>query len=199
MNFCLTLSLPMPLRRKFSTFLIFSISLCFLFSLLALPAFATEVGLEEVEVEKIENKKVEEEQPFAFGPVAAWQVMAGPTLGAQFGESRGLFLGAEVSLNRLQAGLWRGLYIDGSYGVSPSEGLFTVGPQLGYMLFGFDAGGALRVHQEGISPGARARFHVTVGLLGLYGAYLYFPGSSANHSAQVGVNLKLPVWTASTQ
>jgi hypothetical protein len=133
-----------------------------------------------------------EDEPFAFGPVPGWQIMVGPTLGGAVGDGSGFHLGAEASLNRLMRGYWVGGYADGAYEFGRGEALLTVGPQLGYTVFGLDAGLAIR-SGGWTNPGVAARLLFTTGLFGLYGRYI---GIDGDNTFQIGVLLKLPVWAS---
>lgn len=137
--------------------------------------------------------QAQEGEIFEFGPRPTWSVLAGPTGGGSFGSpGGGGFLGAELSIARLERKFWFGAYADGSYDFGHQTGTFTAGPQFGLGFFGLDGGVALRTEAFD-EPGATARFLVTSGFFALYGRWLFFPAAD-EHVGQVGVVLKLPIW-----
>jgi hypothetical protein len=89
----------------------------------------------------------------AMSPGATWAgedslfVAGGPLLGASSHEhSNGLLVGGELSSGWLHMGLeptakpyWIGAYADVLYD-SATAGRVSIGPELGYFMFGFDAG-----------------------------------------------------------
>jgi len=136
-------------------------------------------------------------EPYAFGAVPGYIMMAGPTFGGSFGSGGGGgFVGAEWSVNRLSRGTWVGLYADGMYdfgrGGAP---LFSVGPQLGYPALGVDAGAALRLRDGEPELGVGGRLLISVAVFSIYGRYGYFV-DSGDHLGQVGLMLKLPIWAS---
>lgn len=135
-----------------------------------------------------------DEPPFAFGPQAGWQVMAGLGLSGGFGSAGGGFVpGAELSVNRLNERVWAGLYGDIGWDFGQDAALVTAGPQLGWAFVGMDGGVAARLSDGEL--GGAGRLLLSFGFFGLYARYIYFP-DSAEHLGQTGILLKLPMWAS---
>lgn len=131
---------------------------------------------------------------FAFGTSPNWYGMTGLTGGYSFGEyGPGGFVGAEVSVVRLHKGVWAGLYADGFWDFSQRSATITVGPELGYLMFGLDGGLGVRFG-DGVELGGQARLLLSLGLFSLYGRWGIWPTPDRiEHVGQVGVLLKFPV------
>jgi hypothetical protein len=135
------------------------------------------------------------EAAFDFGPEPGWQLMAGPSLVGGFGSAGGGFVpGLELSLNRLNEGVWAGGYVDAGWDLGQDAALVTGGPQLGWAFVGLDGGLAARFGEERELGGA-GRLLITFGFLSLHGRYIYLPGAG-EHLGQVGVTFKLPLWAS---
>lgn len=137
----------------------------------------------------------EEPTGFTIGARPAWYVLGGVTGGATVTSDRGGYVGGELSVARLNEGRWFGLYGDGYYDFGIKRTYTTGGIELGYKMFGIDAGGAARFGGDKVEPGLTGRLFVTVGILSIYGRYAWFDALRNDHVVQVGALLKLPLFT----
>ena len=143
--------------------------------------------------------QAQDDQPFSFGSQPGWQIMGGLTGGGSFGSpGGGGFVGLELSANRLQKGLWWGVYVDGSYDFGHTAVMTTAGPEIGYGLFGLDGGVAARFgtgsdNRGDVDFGPQGRVLLTAGFVGIFGRYVYMLDSD-EHIGQAGLLLKLPLW-----
>lgn len=135
--------------------------------------------------------------PFTIGARPAWFLLGGVTSGGTVAlADRGAYVGGELSVARLSAGTYAGLYADGYYDWGADGTYVTSGLELGRKIVGVDGGAALRLAGGERELGVTGRISVSVGLLGLYARYAYFPDAMDNdHVLQVGVALKLPLMT----
>ncbi len=139
---------------------------------------------------------------YSFGNDAEAFVLGGLTGGGSFGSpGGGGFVGGEMSLVWLKEGLWGGLYADGLYDFGHSAATVSVGPEIGYALFGLDGGVAFRFGRDGEedSPeiGYHARALLGMGGFALFGRYGIWPNSqTAEHVVQIGLLLKMPFWNS---
>lgn len=139
--------------------------------------------------------------PFAFGPVPGHSLLAGLHGGLSLAGTDhpvtdpGGYLGAEISVNRLLEGTWIGGFADASYDFARQELLLALGPQIGHLALGLDAGPALRLRDDAYDLGAHARVLVTTALIALYGRYAYFADGDP-HLFQIGLMFKLPLWAS---
>lgn len=136
-----------------------------------------------------------EEQPFSIGPKPAWYVLGGLTGGGTLIADGSGFLGGELSVARLKAGRFFGLYGDGYYDFGAKRTYATLGPEIGWRFVGIDAGGAARLGGSRAELGATGRVFLTVGLVAIYVRYAYFPDPlrvDNDHVIQLGGLLKFP-------
>ena len=143
-----------------------------------------------------------DDPPFTIGARPVWFVTAGATGGATVGvDTRGGFVGGEVSLVRLREARFAGLYADAYHDLGVDGTYLTAGPELGWirrsktmpLAFGLDGGGALRLGDER-ALGATGRLFVTVaGALSLHARYAYLDADADPHVVQVGLTLKFPL------
>lgn len=155
-----------------------------LLALLALPATA---------------RAGEPGEAFRFDNEARGYVLGGLTGGGSFGSAGGGgYLGGEVSAAWLKELLWGGFFVDGVYDFGLGAGTLSAGPEVGYGPLGLDGGVAMRLGLEDRPEvGYQGRLLITAGVLGLYGRYGYWPGAPrARHVGQVGLLLKIPLWSA---
>jgi len=138
-----------------------------------------------------------DDPPFTIGSRPAWILLGGVTTGGTVAlADRGAFVGGELSLARLREASFVGLYADGYYDWGAGGSYATGGIELGRKLFGLDGGAAVRFANGDTDAGVAARITVGLGVAGLYGRYLYFPGATRDeHVVQVGLTLKLPLVT----
>ncbi|MBX3154940.1 MAG: hypothetical protein KF773_02985 [Deltaproteobacteria bacterium] len=132
--------------------------------------------------------------PFTIGSRARWFVLGGVTGGGTVnGDVSGRFLGGELSLARLNAGRYVGLYADAYYDFRMEGAYATGGVELGYKVVGLDGGIAQRFDGER-RTGAAARLSLSAGVVALYVRYMYFPDAVMDdHVVQIGGMFKLPL------
>jgi len=138
-----------------------------------------------------------DDPPFTIGSRPAWILLGGLTTGGTVAlADRGAFVGGELSLARLREASFVGLYADGYYDWGAGGSYATGGIELGHKLVGLDGGAAVRIADGDRDAGVAARITVGLGVVGVYGRYLYFPGAANDdHVVQVGLTLKLPLAT----
>ncbi len=140
-----------------------------------------------------------ETSSFQFGNNTEAFFLAGLTGGGSFGTpGGGGYVGGEMSLAWLKEGLWGGFYGDAAYDFGHGAATFTLGPELGFAVFGLDGGVGLRLGREDEPElGYQARGLITFGNFAIYGRYGLWPGSvDAKHVGQVGVTLKFALWNS---
>lgn len=136
---------------------------------------------------------------FTFGSEPGWHLMGGLQGGGSFGSpGGGGFAGLELSMSRLHRSAWWGAYLDASYDFGQGAALATLGPEVGYGLFGLDGGVAAHLTATGadagtIDVGPQARVLITAGFFGLFGRYIYLLDAES-HIGQAGILFKLPLW-----
>jgi hypothetical protein len=135
-------------------------------------------------------------RPYSIGAQPAWFVLAGLTTGGTVGiDDKGGFVGGELSVVRLDRGVFVGLYADGYYDFGVDAPMVTAGPELGYSLFALDGGVAYRRRDDSDDLGVTARITLGLGMFGIFGRYAYFDDVADNeHVIQVGALLKLPLY-----
>ncbi len=140
---------------------------------------------------------------FAFGNEVQSFVLTGLTTGGSFGShGGGYYLGGEVSAAWLFEGVWGGVYADAAYDFGQGATTVSLGPEVGWMVLGLDGGLAARFgRQDDPELGFHVRGVVALGLFSLYGRYGGWPGAGGalEHVGQVGITLKLPVWTSNEE
>lgn len=141
----------------------------------------------------------QESEAFSFGNDTHAFMLLGVTTGGSFGSlGPGGYVGGEWSLAWMHQGLWGGLYADGWYDFGQQATTFTLGPEIGFWVLGLDGGLGVRLGREDTPElGFQGRVLLTLGNFALYGRYGGWPGADGmSHVGQVGVTLKLPVWTS---
>jgi hypothetical protein len=138
-----------------------------------------------------------DDAPFTIGSRPAWFLLGGVTSGGTVAfADRGAYVGGELSIARLRAGTYFGLYADGYYDWGADGTYVTGGLELGRKFIGVDGGAALRLAGGERELGVTGRLNVSVGVFGLYARYAYFPDAMEDdHVLQVGLSLKLPLMT----
>ncbi|HEY0191442.1 MAG TPA: hypothetical protein VGC42_10005 [Kofleriaceae bacterium] len=139
----------------------------------------------------------DDDPAFTIGSQPAWLLLGGLTAGGTVAlADRGALVGGELSLARLRDATFFGFYADGYYDWGAHGTYVTGGIEAGHELIGIDAGAALRLAGNGTDLGATGRITVGLGVAGIYARYLFFPGAADDeHVLQVGLVLKLPLWT----
>ena len=144
----------------------------------------------------------EREPAFSIGPKPAWYVLGGVTGGGTLVADGSGYLGGELSIARLEAARFVGIYGDGYYDFGAKRTYTTVGPEIGWRFVGIDAGGAARLGGSRAEFGVTGRVFLTVGLVAIYARYAYFPDPlrvDNDHVIQIGGLFKLPFRFASAE
>lgn len=161
-------------------------------TLLSLVALACVLGLST-------PLAAQESEAFSFGNDTEAFMLLGVTTGGSFGSlGPGGYVGGEWSLAWMNQGLWGGLYADAWYDFGQAATTITLGPEIGLWALGLDGGLGVRLgREEAPELGFQARVLLTFGSFALYGRYGGWPGAQDfAHVGQVGISLKLPVWTS---
>lgn len=139
-----------------------------------------------------------DDPPFTLGSTPSWVVLGGVTTGGTIAlAERGAFVGGEVSVARLRDANFTGFYADGYYAWGTSGTYLTGGLELGHKFLALDGGGAARFSEGGAKVGLTARLTVGLGIIGVFARYAHFYDAMENEDVlQVGLLLKLPLWTA---
>ncbi len=139
-----------------------------------------------------------DDPPFTIGAKPAWALLGGVTTGGTVAlADRGAFVGGEVSLARLSNANFVGLYADSYYDWGAHGTYVTGGFEAGHKLVGLDGGIALRRMNGETDVGITGRLTVGIGMVGIFGRYAYFTDVTDNeHVIQVGITLKLPLFTS---
>jgi hypothetical protein len=142
-----------------------------------------------------------DDPPFTIGGQPSWTVLGGLTAGGTVAlGDRGALVGGELSIARLLDGNFVGAYADSYYAWGSRGTYVTGGLEVGHKLVGLDGGVALRIADGNTVVGATGRVTVGLGIVGLYVRYAHFWDAAANDNVlQVGLLLKLPLWTGGSQ
>ncbi|MBZ0234080.1 MAG: hypothetical protein K8M05_17250 [Deltaproteobacteria bacterium] len=144
-----------------------------------------------------------DEPPFTIGGQPAWFVMAGATAGGTVAiDTRGGFVGGEVSLARVVEAHYLGLYVDAYRDFGVDGTYLTFGPELGWVRrsrtlpvsLGLDGGGAVRFSDERALGATGRVFFVVAGTVALFARYAYLDAAEDDHVVQLGVTMKFPMW-----
>jgi hypothetical protein len=146
----------------------------------------------------LHHAEADEQPPFTLGSTPAWIVLAGVTTGGTVAlADRGAFVGGEVSIARLRDATVAGFYADGYHDWGTRGTYLTGGLELGHSLVVLDGGAAARFADGGAKAGLAARLTVGLGVIGVYARYAHFYDTMENQDVlQVGLLVKLPLWTA---
>ncbi len=129
----------------------------------------------------------------SLGYESAWNLFGGISGGGSFQSAgNGGFTGANVSLFRLKHGRWIGAFASGQYDFPARSFMALGGAEIGYKIVGIDAGLATRFDEGGPSFGPQGSALLTVGVISLFGRYIYWP-ESEEQVFQVGLTLKVPL------
>jgi len=142
-----------------------------------------------------------DEPAFTIGSQPAWLVLGGVTTGGTIAlADKGALVGGELSVARLRDGNFLGLYADGYYDWGANATYATGGLELGRKLLGLDGGVALRLTDGDTQIGATGRVTVGIGVVGVYARYAHFwDVMNDDNVIQIGLVLKLPVWTGGSR
>ena len=138
-----------------------------------------------------------DDPPFTIGSQPMWLALGGVTTGASFApDDIGALVGGELSVARLRDASFAGVYGDAYYDWGVHGTYATAGIELGHKYVGLDGGVALRFAGDATDLGATARITVGIGVVGVYARYAhFFDTMTADDVVQVGLMLKLPLWT----
>lgn len=131
-----------------------------------------------------------------MGPSSGWFMPVGVDLGYAVlpRSSPGALLGGEISAAYFNTGgpSWYGAFASGAFVTNANQGRFSIGPEVGFAIFGVD-GGFLDVVANGQNAaGFTLRGMLTLSFITLYGRWDHtLPGSV--DAGQVGVLLKYPM------
>ena len=127
------------------------------------------------------------------GHISSWFLFGGFGGGGSFTSlGNGGFANSQLSVVRMMRGRWIGAYADVQYDFSPGAFVAKAGPEVGYLIFGADAGLGAHFGDGGPYFGPQGRLMATVGVATLYGRYAYWPALD-EQVIQVGLMLKLPL------
>jgi len=145
--------------------------------------------------------QADDEPAFTIGSRPAWLVLGGVTTGGTVAlGGKGALVGGELSVARLRDGNFVGLYADGYYDWGANATYATGGLEIGRRLLGLDGGVALRLSDGDTQLGATGRVTVGLGVVGVYARYAHFwDVMNDDNVIQLGLILKLPLWTGGTR
>ncbi len=122
---------------------------------------------------------------------------AGLSLGAALRPDlpNGFTLGAEVSAVWLETDrfVWLGLYADAVYDFGLEAARFSVGPELGWSVFGLDGGLLVQRAGDVTHTGFTVRPLVTLGFVAAYLRWGHLPSAPAPNFAELGLLMKWPL------
>jgi hypothetical protein len=123
-------------------------------------------------------------------------LLLGPTLSMSVDRSggQGVALGAEVSVTSVKEQRWLGAYVDALHGFAADETRLSVGPELGFAIFGVDAGYLLTLGgNQGARHGVALRPMLTIGFASAYFRSSWLLGEHPDWFGELGLMLKLPM------
>lgn len=139
---------------------------------------------------------------FSIGSRPVWFVTGGVSTGGTIAlDTRGVFVGGELSVARVRDRGFVGLYADGYYDFGVDGTYLTFGPELGFirrsrtmpLSFGADGGAAFRFSGD-TELGGAVRAYVTVaGIFSVYARYMHFGSGQDDRVVQLGLALKFPL------
>jgi hypothetical protein len=130
----------------------------------------------------------------------------GGNIGYGMTEGSGLLVGGEVSLFKLNLDIeisrnndtkpdptyWIGGYADAVHDFGANTTRFSIGPEIGYGLFGLD-GGYLFEAGEQDHHGLTVRGAITVGFVAVYARYSRVFGADDPNRGELGLLFKVPL------
>jgi len=133
---------------------------------------------------------------FTIGATPSWMLLGGVTTGGTIAlADRGALVGGELSLARLKRSNFVGIYADGYYDWGADGTYVTGGLEVGHKFVGLDGGVAMRFAGGEQQLGFTGRLTLGIGLLGVYGRFARFDTMTDESVVQIGLMLKLPLWT----
>jgi hypothetical protein len=133
-----------------------------------------------------------------MGPSSGWYLPVGVDLAYAWlpAGTTGALLGGEASVAYVDFSStphWYGAFVSGGYLTNTTAGRFSVGPEVGYAIFGLDGGFVDVVSSGKDYAGFTLRPMLTVGFLTLYGRWDHLVSGGGTDMKQAGVLLKFPV------
>lgn len=132
-------------------------------------------------------------EPFVLGREPQTFVNVGWTAGASLAETPGIFAGGTAGISRITGNQWVGatadILLDTGSGIN-----LLVGPKVGLLVLGVDAGFAARSDfRNPIVTGGYGRAEVNLGVVSWYYRAVVWPVESAlSTTHQLGVSMKFP-------
>lgn len=143
-----------------------------------------------------------DDPPFHIGAKPVWFLTAGPTAGGTVAtDTRGGFVGGELSLSRTIEAHYLGVYVDAYRDFGVDGTYLTFGPELGWirrarmlpLSVGIDGGGVVRFADERAFGATGRLFFVAAGSFAVFGRYAYLDAAEDDHVVQIGVTFKFPI------
>lgn len=134
-----------------------------------------------------------------------WTIPVGVNLG--FGLHKtpvptGGILGAEASLVFVAMTeskfftlptFWGGAYVDALWDTAAGRGRASIGPEVGYMIFGVDGGVVAQAGGGPVRLGGCVRPMITIGILSLYVRLTFVPSDpEVDETTEIGLLIKYP-------
>jgi hypothetical protein len=136
--------------------------------------------------------------PFTIGTKPAWFALGGLSTGVTFAgtDDIGAAIGGELSVARLRDQRFVGGYLEGLYDFALDSATVGGGLELGWKVLAVDVG-ALARRLDDPQLAVSGRLCASVGLFSLCGRYARFDASEDRDVVQVGLLLKLPLFSPS--
>jgi len=121
----------------------------------------------------------------------------GGSLGVSLGGGEaGVTVGAEASVVTIHIVgelVWLGGYVDGVWDARTDAGRISIGPEIGYTIFGVDGGYVASIDGVGYRHGVTGRVIATVGFIAVYARATHLAGARAETIGELGLLLKYPI------
>jgi hypothetical protein len=129
---------------------------------------------------------------------SGWYAPVGVNLGASLHADvdAGFVLGAEASMAHWndEIAFWSGYYADALWDFRTDEFRFSVGPEIGWLCFGLDAGYVGIVRDTTYRHAVQLRPFIALGFVSVYGRWVRAFGDVAERDfAEVGTLIKFPI------
>lgn len=127
-----------------------------------------------------------------WGGSLSWKSV-GANIGASTdGGTTNLLLGAEGSLGGTYTLLWGGGYVDAVYDTGTGDLRFSIGPEVGLLCLGLDAGLMMEVRNGEVSPGFVLRPMLAGMYVFPYARFGWRADKTVGGLSELGVLLKYP-------
>lgn len=119
------------------------------------------------------------------------------SVGGNFGVSHDagethFMLGGEASIGGTYSALWGGGYVDAVYDTGTGALRFSVGPEVGFLCFGLDAGLLVEVRDGEVQPGFVLRPMLAAVYVFPYARFGWRSDASASGFSEFGLLFKYP-------